>query len=131
MNDIFLDDIVYFGDDVEFSYIKKGFTKVIMTESHNLVDDNFFEGRRMGVKLQSLNNIEYPTFSFISNKMPTSVFNCNKLVDEYRFICQIYSADIPSRDGGALGLSDAIGYLFLKKDIIDYSDAGFFFVQTA
>lgn len=102
-----------------------------MTESHDLVDENFFDGKRMGVKLRSLNDIEYPTFSFISDKIPASIFDCNKLVDEYRFVCQVYSADIPSRDGGALGLSDAIGYLFLRKKIIDYSDAGFFFVQSA
>lgn len=52
-------------------------------------------------------------------------------MDDYYFVCQLYSADIPFKDGGVLGLSDANGYLFLKKEIDDYRDAGFFFVQTA
>ena len=55
----------------------------------------------------------------------------DKIIKDYDFICQLYSADIPSKDGGALGLSDAIGYLFLKKHIDDVDNAGLFFVQSA
>lgn len=127
----FLDDIVYFGDDVEFSYIKKGFTKVSMIKLGVSLNRNEEDFLQMGLKSISLDNIEFPMFSFVSKEMPKSVFGCEKLLDDYRFICQIYSSDIPSKDGGILGLSDAIGYLFLKKNITDYSDAGFFFVQTA
>lgn len=53
------------------------------------------------------------------------------LLDDYDFVCQLYSSDIPARGGGALYLSDAIGYVFLKKEITDCNDAGFFFVQVA
>ncbi len=74
---------------------------------------------------------DYPAFSFLSNQIPNGMIGSEKLIKEYDFICQLYSADIPSKDGGILGLSDAIGYLFLKKDIDDYNNAGLFFVQTA
>ncbi|MBI0158328.1 MULTISPECIES: hypothetical protein [unclassified Snodgrassella] len=48
---------------------------------------------------------------------------------EYDFIGQLYSSDIPVHDGGALFLSDAIGYLFLKKKIDDFNNAGLFLLK--
>ncbi|RNM24625.1 DUF1963 domain-containing protein [Dickeya fangzhongdai] len=127
----FLDDIIYSGDQVEFNYIKKGFTKVIVSENPFLKADNGSQTNRFSLKPRELESDIFPAFSFFSKELPNGVNGCNELLSEYYFICQIYSSDIPSKDGGALGLSDAIGYLFLKKDISEHTDAGFFFIQTA
>ena len=127
----FLDDIVYFGDSVEFNYIKKGFTKVVLSDSPYLDESAQEEVNFLSLQPYEINADDYPAFSFFSKALPNGLKGCDKLLDEYYFVCQIYSSDIPSKDGGALGLSDSIGYLFLKKNILDDSDAGFFFVQTA
>lgn len=131
-NRYFLDDIVFFGDDVELNYIKSGFTKVTVSNSSQLnKSGNTFPCQRIKLNKKQINNEDYPAFSFLSNEIPNGIVGYDKIVKDYDFICQLYSTDIPSKDGGALGLSDAIGYLFLKKNIDDVDNAGLFFVQTA
>ncbi|WP_049602225.1 MULTISPECIES: DUF1963 domain-containing protein [Yersinia pseudotuberculosis complex] len=131
-NRYFLDDIVFFGDDVELDYIKSGFTRVTLSESSKLsVNNNHLACKNIKLEERKIMDNDYPAFSFLSNQIPNGMIGSEKLIKEYNFICQLYSADIPSKDGGILGLSDAIGYLFLKKDIDDYNNAGLFFVQTA
>ncbi|WP_139829415.1 DUF1963 domain-containing protein [Lonsdalea iberica] len=127
----FLDDVVYFGDSIEFDYIKKGFTKVVLSDSSFLDESSQEEANYFSLQPHEISDYDYPAFSYFSKELPNGLKGCDKLLDEYYFVCQIYSSDVPSKDGGALGLSDSIGYLFLKKNILDDSDAGFFFVQTA
>lgn len=127
----FLDDVVYFGDIVEFEYIKKGFTKVVFSDGPFFDQVEMDEVRGFCLRCQSLESDVFPAFSFFSKTLPNGMKSCESLLDEYNFVCQIYSFDIPSRDGGALGLSDAIGYFFIKKSISSSEDVGFFFVQTA
>lgn len=126
----FLDDIVYFGDSVEFNYIKKGFTKVLLTDNP-FFDSLDNEVKKFYLSCQNLQDNVFPAFSFFSKNLPNGLSGCEKLLNEYNFICQIYSSDIQSKNGGALGLSDAIGYLFINKRISEKNDVGFFFVQTA
>lgn len=131
-NRYFLGDITYFGDDVEFKYIKKGYTKVVISEKNEVITNgNELTLRRVKIERREIADDEYPAFSFLSDALPLGLMGGDSLQSEYDFICQIYSADISSDDSGVLGLSDAIGYLFLKKSIDDSCDAGFFFVQTA
>ncbi|OKP23409.1 hypothetical protein [Serratia fonticola] len=131
-NRYFLDDVVFFGDDVELNYIKSGFTRVTLSESSKLsVNSNNLNCKNVKLEVRELDSSDYPAFSFLSNEIPKGMVGYESLLSEYNFICQLYSADIPSEDGGVLGLSDAVGYLFLKKEIEDYNDAGLFFVQTA
>lgn len=131
-NRYFLDDIVYFGDDAEFNYIKSGFTRVTLSEVPKLYENkNMLSSQDVKLEKRLLGSDDYPAFSFLSNQVPNGMVGYEKLMNEYDFICQLYSADIPAKDGGVLGLSDAVGYLFLRKKIDDYHDAGFFFVQTA
>ncbi|MEF9676540.1 hypothetical protein ABRQ00_04450 [Pectobacterium aroidearum] len=127
----FLDDVVYFGDSVEFDYIRKGFTRILFTDEPFLKDCEGDGKKSFCLKSYELQDDAFPAFSFFSNKLPNGLNGCEKLLSEYRFIGQIYSSDIPSKDGGALGLSDAVGYIFINKCISDDNDAGFFFVQTA
>jgi hypothetical protein len=131
-NRYFLDDIVYFGDDAELDHLKSGFTRVTLTETSTLRENsNSLVPQYLELEKTQLKNNEYPAFSFLSNKIPNGIVACEKLLNEYDFIGQLYSSDIPVHDGGALFLSDAIGYLFLKKKIDDFNNAGLFFVQTA
>lgn len=128
----FLDDIVYSGDDAELDNLKSGFTRVTLTDISELCENsNNLVPQYLDLEKIRLKNSDYPTFSFLSNKMPRGLAACEKIMLEYDFIGQLYSSDIPVHDGGALFLSDAIGYLFLKKKIDDFNNAGLFFVQTA
>lgn len=128
----FLDDVVFFGDNVELNYIKSGFTRVTLSESSKMsVNSHSLSCKNVKLQVRELDSSAYPAFSFLSNKIPNGMVGYEGLLSEYDFICQLYSADIPSDDGGVLGLSDAVGYLFLKKEVKDYNDAGLFFVQTA
>ena len=131
-NRYFLDDIVYSGDDAELDHLKSGFTRVTLTDISKLCENsNNLVPQYLELKKTQLENSDYPTFSFLSNKIPNGIVACEKLMHEYDFIGQLYSSDIPVHDGGALFLSDAIGYLFLKKKIDDFNNAGLFFAQTA
>lgn len=128
----FLDDIVFFGDEKELNYIKSGFTRVTISNQDILKKhNNIFESKDMKIEKTEIEESSFPSFSLVSKKYPKGLLGYKALEDEYRFICQVYSRDLPPYDGSALYLSDAIGYLFLRKNIIDENDAGIFFVQTA
>ncbi|WP_198431230.1 hypothetical protein, partial [Snodgrassella alvi] len=130
-NRYFLDDIVYSGDDAELDHLKSGFTRVTLTDISKLCENsNNLVPQYLELKKTQLENSDYPTFSFLSNKIPNGIVACEKLMHEYDFIGQLYSSDIPVHDGGALFLSDAIGYLFLKKKIDDFNNAGLFFCSN-
>lgn len=128
----FLDDIVFTGDDLEFKALKSGFTRVLLSENSNLQEnDNCLPSQNIRLEKRNLKKEDYPVFSFLSDEIPNGLFGYESLMKDYYFACQIYSADIPFKNGGLLGLSDANGYLFLKKEIEDAHDIGFFFVQTS
>lgn len=80
---------------------------------------------------RSLDENVFAAFSFFSTGVPNGIKGCDKLLSDYVFLSHVYSSDVPSKDGGALGLSDAVGCLLIKKNVSDLTDAGFFFVQTA
>ncbi|QBH97014.1 hypothetical protein EKN56_11780 [Limnobaculum zhutongyuii] len=128
----FIDDIVFTGDDVEFNYICKGYTRITIGNK-----DSYKEGgvrvseKKLTLSQRNLEDIDFPAFSFISNDIPNGLVGYEKLMKEYIFIGQLYSSDLSSENNGILGLSDSIGYMFLKKKIEDNNDIGFFFIQTA
>lgn len=127
-NDYFLDDISFFGGGDELDYIKSGFTKVIASNS-----DEFSLSNGIDAEVNSVDLPEdaFPAFSFISDNIPNGLIGFEKLLDEYYFVAQFYSNDIPVKNGEAFYLSDANGYVFIKRDISNSSDAGLFFVQSA
>ncbi|ASA55374.1 DUF1963 domain-containing protein [Vibrio gazogenes] len=127
----FLDDVVYFGDEDELNYIKSGYTKVVIRKISEVSCDNLSGSFKLDIEKYELDNSSYPAFSFLSKAIPNGLQGVETLLDEYYFVGQFYSADIPLRDGGVLGLSDANGYLFLRKQLQYNGDDGVFFVQTA
>ena len=49
-----------------------------------------------------------------------------QFLDDYLFLAQINGLDLPSKLNDMFYLSDAIGYIYLKRDLTD----GLFFVQN-
>ncbi len=126
--DYFLDDVTFFGGAEELANIRLGYTQVQITDRKLMLD-----GVVGGAKLQpyELDAAVVPAFSFCSNTVPNGLVGCESLLDEYLFVCQLYSADLPICDGEALGLSDANGYLFIRKQCRGDQHDGLFFVQCA
>lgn len=63
----------------------------------------------------------------ISDFAPHGMIVPETLMLDYAFVSQLYSGDFSEPFKDIFYLSDAVGYLFLKKD---GSGEGLFFVQT-
>lgn len=76
---------------------------------------------------------DFPAFSFFSSMLPNGVNGISHLLENYHFVCQIYSADFPAPYQDILGLSDANGYLLLRTGPASAQAPldGIFFVQIA
>ncbi|SHO54705.1 hypothetical protein [Vibrio quintilis] len=126
----FLDDITYFGDAEELEYLKQGYTKVVVTKEAHTIGN---EAKSVNVDIDKfeIDDDSFPAFSFLSKHLPKGLSGIEGLLNDYYFVGQFYSSDIPIKNGGVLGLSDANGYLFLRKEFEEGEDSGLFFVQTA
>ncbi|WP_342570424.1 DUF1963 domain-containing protein [Paenibacillus sp. FSL R5-0749] len=135
-SEYFLDQVTYAGDELEWNEnILAGYTYVSVS-SHPLTSVCPVPPIPLsGVRLieMELDDQEFPAFSFFSPTLPNGVKGIEHLVEEYQLVCQIYSGDFPDPYQDILGLSDANGYLFLRKGLAS-AHAPFdaiFFVQTA
>ena len=135
-SEYFLDQVTYTGDELEWNEnILAGYTYVSVS-SHPLTSvcptpPIPLSGGRL-IEME-LDDQEFPAFSFFSPTLPNGVKGIEHLVEEYQLVCQIYSGDFPDPYQDILGLSDANGYLFLRKGLAS-AHAPFdaiFFVQTA
>ncbi|MBD2802468.1 DUF1963 domain-containing protein [Xenorhabdus sp. M] len=130
-DDYFLDSITYFGDPQELELIKSGFTCVSYSLTNDTSENNdiFIPERSVSFLDMEINNDDYPMMSFFAEKNPNGLDDIGELGKDYHFLCQIYSSDFPEKFKDVLGLSDAIGYLFIKKEGNEVE--GIFFVQAA
>ncbi|HEK2983455.1 TPA: DUF1963 domain-containing protein, partial [Proteus mirabilis] len=130
-NDYFLDEITYFGDENELGLIKSGFTFVSysLTGSLSKTNEDFIPETKVDLLNTKINSEDYPMISFFSKDIPNGLTGVDEILKNYHFVCQVYSADFPPPFKDVLGLSDAIGYLFIKNE--GNNIEGLFFVQTA
>lgn len=130
-NDYFLDEITYFGDENELGLIKSGFTFVSysLTGSLSKTNEDFIPETKIDLLNTKINSEDYPMISFFSKDIPNGLTGVDEILKNYHFVCQVYSADCPLPFKDVLGLSDAIGYLFIKNE--GNNIEGLFFVQTA
>ncbi|MBS9443674.1 DUF1963 domain-containing protein [Photorhabdus heterorhabditis] len=130
-DDYFLDNITYFGDEQELKLIQSGFTFVSYSLTNDSLENNdkFIPERSVNFLDMEMGDDEYPMISLFSNNVPNGLDDIGDIGNSYHFVCQIYSADFPKPFQDALGLSDAIGYLFIKST--ENGIEGIFFVQTA
>lgn len=133
----FLDDVTYFGGSDELESIKSGYTKVIVsltkdhTEKEKRKNDVINESKMASLIPYELKDEDIPAFSFFSSQVPVGVSGLNDLLNEYYFVCQLYSGDIPICNGELFGLTDANGYLLIRKELRNDGYDGLFFIQTA
>jgi hypothetical protein len=70
---------------------------------------------------------DFPVSSLAAAEPPRGLVVPAALKDDYAFVLQLYSSDFPEPFKDIFYLTDAVGYLFLKKDA---SGQGVFFVQA-
>ncbi|MCP1185156.1 DUF1963 domain-containing protein [Paenibacillus sp. 1781tsa1] len=135
-SEYFLDQVTYAGDELEWNEnILAGYTYVSVS-THPLTSVCPVSPIPLsGVRLieMELDDQEFPAFSFFSPTLPNGIKGIEHLVEEYQLVCQVYSGDFPDPYRDILGLSDANGYLFLRKGLASAHAPfdGIFFVQTA
>lgn len=118
-NDYFIDSITCNGSEEEFISIKSGYTKVVIEDedfvsvslnnSYEMVlNDSPIEASWFGDEPEFLQNEDY------------------YFLEDYVFLAQINGLDLPNDLNDLFYFSDAIGYIFIKKDLKE----GVFFVQN-
>ncbi|WP_340398590.1 DUF1963 domain-containing protein [Paenibacillus sp. FSL H8-0079] len=132
----FLDQVTYTGDELEWNEnILAGCTYVSVTsQPHTSVGPTEcipLSGVRFSET--SLAEQDFPAFSFFTSTLPNGVHGIDHLLTHYQLVCQVYSADFPEPYQDILGLSDANGYLFLRKGPASAEAPldGLFFVQAS
>jgi len=122
-SDYFLDSITYHGNKEELEYIiENNTTKVLIHKKGELSQKGCYI-KPMLIKLG-----EYVEFSQGSafGSTPGFLQNENIFFDDKEFVLQIYSNDFPRPYCDIFGLSDAVGYLYVDKNL----DGGIFFTQV-
>lgn len=134
----FLDNICYTGDDLEYRLITSGYTFVSYQKDARLCDcpvASFIPKTPVGLERKQIEKGAFPTFSFFSDDVPNGLLGVHGLYEDYDFVCQLYSSDFPAPYKDIFYLTDAIGYLFIRKNVTVKTDEemlpGLFFVQTA
>jgi uncharacterized protein YwqG len=129
-SDYFLEDITYSGDASELDNISGGYTKVVLSDSREIKESPADSIPEVSTRLQDreVSSDEFPVFSMVS-KTPPNGFNVPEEISKnYDFALQLYSSDFPEPFKDIFYLTDAVGYLLLKKEGFG---EGLFFVQTA
>lgn len=134
----FLDNITYFGDALEYKLIASGYTFVSFQRNRQpccTSNSAFIPKTPIQLRSKIIEPHSFPTFSFFADEIPRGLTGVQALDTEYDFLCQLYSSDFPSPYQDIFYLSDAIGYLFIRKNILTTENSnaldGLFFVQTA
>lgn len=135
-SDYFLDQVTYAGDELEWKEnILAGSTYVSVTSEPltSVCPIQSIPLRGVGLTEMEIEEQDFPAFSFFSSMLPNSVNGITHLLENYQFVCQIYSADFPDPYQDIMGLSDANGYLLLRTGPASAQTPldGIFFVQTA
>lgn len=127
--DYFLENITYSGDPSELESILSGYTLVVLGEGGVFQDSPVASIPEMATELKNrqIKDEDFPVFSMISDFAPHGMIVSETLMLDYAFVSQLYSGDFSEPFKDIFYLSDAVGYLFLKKD---GSGEGLFFVQT-
>lgn len=131
--DYFLDSITYHGTQEELTWIKKGFTRVLIHDRQDEVHgpvtippmEIFLEDSELDNEIP-FGRSKIGGTPYLLQAEPLALENEN-------FILQLYGGDFPKSYQGIFGLSDAIGYVFVNLDKIEpktTSDLGTFFVQV-
>lgn len=129
-SEYFLENITYSGDPSELAGILSGYTKVVYSQGGGAQSSPVDSIPRSETNLidRIVGDDDFPVFSMISDVAPRGIIEVDDLNLEYGFFCQLYSSDFSEPFKDIFYLTDAVGYVFLKRD---NSGEGLFFVQTA
>ncbi|RAW18394.1 DUF1963 domain-containing protein [Paenibacillus taichungensis] len=135
-SEYFLDQVSYTGDELEWKEnILAGCTYVSVSSEPltSVCPIQSIPLCGVGLTEIQIEEQDFPAFSFFSSILPNGAKGISHLLEDYQFVCQIYSGDFPHPYQDILGLSDANGYLLLRNGLASAHAPldGIFFVQTA
>ncbi|QPN47868.1 DUF1963 domain-containing protein [Priestia aryabhattai] len=129
-DDYFLDSLTF--DEIEQKKGVASYTCVIHTEQMVAV-----KSTGLSIPLQYANfeasviqDEELSVASLVSTEVPAGAVIPKALESSFNFFCQVYSSDFPVPFQDALYMTDAVGYLFINKQLGDNVADGCFFVQA-
>jgi hypothetical protein len=132
-DEYFLDSLTYHGSAEELEWIKKGFTRVLIHEpAEEVFGTVTIPAMTLNLESMELGALTTYTGSKIGGEPGLLQAEPLALCSE-KFALQLYGGCFPASHKDIFGLSDAVGYLFIKSDasdIADKSDMGTFFVQV-
>lgn len=131
--DYFLDVITYSGDPEELRLVESGYTLVVYSVDEQSIKSPLECMPRLNMELidYEIGEDEFSLASLVSEVTPNGVLSAKALSEDYTFFCQIYSSDFPEPFQDALYLTDALGFLFIRKVQDESNLFGLFFVQAA
>ncbi|MDR2284436.1 MAG: hypothetical protein LBE37_14555 [Sphingobacterium sp.] len=123
----FLDEVIDNGED-ESEVEKYSSTKVLIHKKGDSCRSEADIALKsfsliLGNNISEMDNINEGIWRI--GGAPLYLQNAPKIVDDMIFVIQFYTGNLPSEYQDILYLSDAIGYLFIKKDL----SGGYFFGQ--
>ncbi len=129
-SDYFLDSVTYGGDPAELKGILSGYTKVMVADAKAHQSSPIESIPKLSTEFQddTVSEDEFIVSSMFSATFPKALVLPGEIRKDYDFVCQLYSSDFPDPFKDIFYLTDAVGYLLLKKS---GAGEGLFFVQTA
>lgn len=134
--DYFLENIVYDPDYFilpdDSDEARPAYTRVTFSPSGSAAPSHTspvdgIPATPMHLQDETIGADDFPVFSLAAAEPPKGLVVPAALKDDYAFVLQLYSSDFPAPFKDIFYLTDAVGYLFLKKD---GSGQGVFFVQA-
>lgn len=125
----FLDCITYHGSSEELEWIRKGCTRVII---HRPESEVFGHHVIPAIAVDTGSEAENAYGGSKIGGDSTLLQNEALALGKEKFALQLYGGDFPSPYRGVLGLTDAVGYLYIDpmRWRSTPADAGTFFVQV-
>lgn len=129
-DDYFLDSLTF--DEIEHKKGVASYTCVIHTEQMVAVKSTGLSIplQYASFEVSVIQDEELSVASLVSTEVPAGAVIPKTLEPNFNFFCQIYSSDFPAPFQDALYMTDAVGYLFINKQLGNDVSDGCFFVQA-
>ncbi|MEW6760551.1 MAG: hypothetical protein AB1437_06980 [Pseudomonadota bacterium] len=132
-DEYFLDCITYHGSQEELDWLRRGFTRVLFHRQGEPISSAAkLPSMRLEVDGANLALADSSSGSKIGGS--PSLLQAEPLaLNDEKFALQLYAGSFPAGYQGVMGLSDAVGYLFVSSKPLrkgEALDAGTFFIQV-
>lgn len=131
-DEYFLDCITYHGSQEELDWLRRGFTRVLLHPPGGVMS-SAEELPPMELEIEDAHSTPADTYGGSKIGGTPTLLQAEPLaLGDEKFALQVYGGSFPAGHRGVLGLSDAVGYLFINESKARNGelDVGTFFVQV-